>query len=318
MNEKKEIEKLLEKERIKVTRIEKLIGDASERKFYRIYTPKKNFIFLLYPYPINRELNLLKAYKLYNESNLHISKILHIWFEKGAILLQDLGNESLQKFVRKNNNEKIKQIYLQAIALIQKIQKKGIKKIDKSYFTDRYELDRKKLNWELNFFLENYVQNFLKKKINKEKYRKLFENLINSINLEKKVLCHRDYHSRNLFIIKNKIYIIDYQDTTFGPPLYDLASLLFDSYVKLGKRLKNDLIKYAYNLNNYGWNFPEFKKQLLLTSLQRNIKALGTFGYLITIKRKKHYFSYIKRTLNYIKQNIKFFSELDEIGDLIE
>lgn len=318
MGNKIEIKKFLEKEGIKVEKIIKLIGDASEREFYRVFTPEGKFIFLLYPSPVNRELNLIKAYELYTKSNLPVSKILRIWFEKGAFLLQDLGNESLQKFVKNKNAEEISQIYYQAIDLIQIIQKKGLVNIDESYFSNRYKLDRKRLSWEMDFFLENYVQKFLKKRVDGEKYKKLFKKLIELIDLEKKVLCHRDYHSRNLFILHNKIYIIDYQDTTLGPPLYDLASLIYDSYVNLGKRLKSKLIDYAYELNNYGWKFEEFQKQFLLTCLQRNIKALGTFGYLVIVKRKKHYKNYIKRTTNYIKKNLKFFKELDKIQELLE
>ena len=318
MGNKIEIKKFLEKEGIKAERVIKLIGDASEREFYRVFTPEGKFIFLLYPSPVNRELNLIKAYELYTKSNLPISKILRIWFEKGAFLLQDLGNESLQKFVKNKNVEEISQIYYQAIDLIQRIQKKGLVNIDDSYFSNRYKLDRERLSWEMDFFLENYVQKFLKKRVNREKYKKLFERLIGLINLEKGVLCHRDYHSRNLFIFRNKIYIIDYQDTTLGPPLYDLASLIYDSYVNLGKRLKSKLIDYAYELNDYGWKFEEFQKQFLLTCLQRNIKALGTFGYLVIVKRKKHYKFYIKRTVNYIKENLQFFKEFNEIENLLD
>ncbi|MCP2598739.1 hypothetical protein NLC36_05295, partial [Candidatus Aminicenantes bacterium AC-335-L06] len=109
-----------------------------------------------------------------------------------------------------------------------------------------------------------------------------------------------------------------YSDTTLGPPLYDLASLIFDSYVKLKKKMKNYLIDYAYKLNNYGWKFKEFQRQLLLTSLQRNIKALGTFGYLVTVKNKKIYQFYMKRTIDYIKENLQFFEGLKEIENLLE
>ena len=242
MGNKTEIKKFLEKEGIIVKRVTKLMGDASEREFYRVFTTKGNFIFLLYPFPVNKELNLIKAYELYTKSDLPISKIFHIWFEKGAFLLQDLGKESLQRFVRNKNTKEISQIYCQAIDLIQEIQKRGLANIDESYFSNRYKLEEERLNWEMDFFLENYVQKFLKKRMSREKYKKLFKKLIELINLEKRVLCHRDYHSRNLFILHNKIYIIDYQDTTLGPPLYDLASLIYDSYIYLGKGLKLSLI----------------------------------------------------------------------------
>ena len=45
------------------------------------------------------------------------------------------------------------------------------------------------------------------------------------------MLCHRDYHSRNLMLHDGSLYIIDFQDARMGPDTYDLVSLLRDSYV---------------------------------------------------------------------------------------
>ncbi len=47
------------------------------------------------------------------------------------------------------------------------------------------------------------------------------------------MLCHRDYHSRNLMLHDGSLYIIDFQDARMGPDTYDLVSLLRDSYVDL-------------------------------------------------------------------------------------
>ena len=47
------------------------------------------------------------------------------------------------------------------------------------------------------------------------------------------MLCHRDYHSRNLMLHEAQLYIIDFQDARMGPDTYDLVSLLRDSYVDL-------------------------------------------------------------------------------------
>ena len=47
------------------------------------------------------------------------------------------------------------------------------------------------------------------------------------------MLCHRDYHSRNLMLHGGALYIIDFQDARIGPDTYDLVSLLRDSYVDL-------------------------------------------------------------------------------------
>ena len=58
------------------------------------------------------------------------------------------------------------------------------------------------------------------------------------------MLCHRDYHSRNLMLSQGQLYLIDFQDARMGPDTYDLASLLRDSYVDLNDIAVNELIAY--------------------------------------------------------------------------
>ena len=57
------------------------------------------------------------------------------------------------------------------------------------------------------------------------------------------MLCHRDYHSRNLMLHDRRLYIIDFQDARMGPDTYDLASLLRDSYVDLTEARVDELIR---------------------------------------------------------------------------
>ena len=58
------------------------------------------------------------------------------------------------------------------------------------------------------------------------------------------MLCHRDYHSRNLMLHDGSLYIIDFQDARMGPDTYDLVSLLRDSYVDIDDRELDELIAY--------------------------------------------------------------------------
>ena len=61
---------------------------------------------------------------------------------------------------------------------------------------------------------------------------------------EPRVLCHRDYHSRNLMLHGGTLHIIDFQDARMGPDTYDLVSLLRDSYVDLTDVELDELIAY--------------------------------------------------------------------------
>jgi len=60
----------------------------------------------------------------------------------------------------------------------------------------------------------------------------------------------------------------------------------------------------------------EFRRRFDLMALQRNLKALGTFGYQTITRRNPVYIQYMPRTLRYARTNLmKYprFSRLHEI-----
>src|SRR6266446_2404628 len=99
------------------------------------------------------------------------------------------------------------------------------------------------------------------------------------------------------------VYIIDFQDARMGPDTYDLVSLLRDSYVDLTEGELDELIAYCLALRGSG-DATEFRRRFDLMSLQRNLKALGTFGYQTMTRRNSVYIQYMPRTLRYARTNL--------------
>ncbi len=78
----------------------------------------------------------------------------------------------------------------------------------------------------------------------REALRAEFRPIIDELAGEPRVLCHRDYHSRNLMMHEGLLYMIDFQDARMGPDTYDLVSLLRDSYVDLPEVVVDELIAF--------------------------------------------------------------------------
>ena len=78
----------------------------------------------------------------------------------------------------------------------------------------------------------------------REALRAELAEIVDELAAEPRVLCHRDYHSRNLMWRDERLCIIDFQDARLGPDTYDLASLLRDSYVDLPEQVVDELIAY--------------------------------------------------------------------------
>lgn len=97
-------------------------------------------------------------------------------------------------------------------------------------------------------------------------------------------LQHRDFHSRNLLIPDAGSPVwIDHQDLRRGPVFYDLASLMTDAYVDLSPTMQQRLWKERSMIGRTLDLQPqESQERFLAVAWQRLLKALGTFGKLLT------------------------------------
>ena len=270
-----------------------LAGDASLRKFYRssqnsiiVYSKKNKYLNLAIYDAINSCLikNGIKAPKLKKE-----------FYDKNYIEIEDLGNETIFKILKKNRN-KIK-IYSNVIKILQLIQKIRAKNLV-TFKTNKYKIPqytKAKVLSEANLFLEWYLPKVIKKsKVNKAKkeIKNSFRNLLNKLKLRKKVFVHRDFHVSNMMYYKKKIYLIDSQDAVYGNIAYDLASLIDDVRFKTSEEVKNKIFKMFLKLNN-SIDQDKLKNDFDILSVLRNFKIIGIFTRLSVRDKKNRYMQMI-------------------------
>ena len=116
---------------------------------------------------------------------------------------------------------------------------------------------------------------------------------------------------------ESQLYIIDFQDARLGPDTYDLVSLLRDSYVDLAEQTVEELIAYFLALKGITGAEREFRHRFDVMALQRNLKALGTFGYQTTARRNPVYIQYIPRTLRYVRNNLAHQPRFNRMWELL-
>jgi len=122
-----------------------------------------------------------------------------------------------------------------------------------------------------------------------------------------RVFTHRDYHSRNLMMLEDRLRVIDFQDALLGPASYDLASLLRDSYLSLPEELIEELVVHYLEVRAKAGaplDRVQFMRLFDMTSIQRNLKAAGRFVYILLEKNNDRYLQYIPRTLANVKYNL--------------
>jgi hypothetical protein len=237
----------------------------------------------------------------------------------GVIGLEDLGDVTLQAHLGTASPAEHKALYREAVALIDALQRRGAALASPEYPPYAVAFDVDKLTWELDFFLKNFMEGYrgiVLPPSEREALRAEFASIVEELAAEPRVLCHRDYHSRNLMLHQGQLYIIDFQDARMGPDTYDLVSLLRDSYVDLTDEQLEDLI--AYFLALKGNPDPaEFRRRFDLMALQRNLKALGTFGFQTISRRNPVYIQYMPRTLNYARTNLSRYRRFARLHELL-
>ena len=246
---------------------------------------------------------------------LPIPAILDRAGDLGILLLEDLGDITLQAHLGAAPAAEHSRLYRYAVSLIEALQRRGAELASPAYPPYGVAFDVDKLLWELEFFTKHYVEAYRGATISapdrealKGEWRRLAEELAG----EPRVLCHRDYHSRNLMLHQGELYIIDFQDARMGPDTYDLVSLLRDSYVDLSEATVDELIAYFIALKrpqggdaiaHRAWE-QDFRRRFDVMALQRNLKALGTFGYQTSTRRNPVYIQYIPRTIRHVQTNL--------------
>jgi N-acetylmuramate 1-kinase len=299
----------------RVTKVLPLTGDASDRRYFRVLMrgPSPTLVLALHAGPIDfANMAFVGVAKLMTAIPLPVPTILHHSDPLGIIGLQDLGDVTLQAHLGAATPDEHAALYREAVSFIARLQQRGAVLASDAYPPYRIAFDIDKLGWELEFFFKYFVKAYRGAAPDVEVQRALSQEwsaIIQELAAEPRVLCHRDYHSRNLMLHEESLYIIDFQDARMGPDTYDLVSLLRDSYVDLTSQQVDELMAYFLALRAGPGGVSqdeaaEFRRRFDVMALQRNLKALGTFGYQTVTRGNPVYIQYMPRTLAYVRANL--------------
>jgi aminoglycoside/choline kinase family phosphotransferase len=290
-------------------RVVPLTGDASDRKYFRV-VPRDGapFVMAVHAQAFDmKSLPFVNVANLFTEMGVPVPAIVGHAADLGVLALQDLGDVTLQANLGTATEEQHATRYREAVGIIEMIQRRGAELKSIRHLPYQISFDTTKLMWELEFFYRHFLEGYRGVAVTpaeREALTKEFSTIVEELAAETTVLCHRDYHSRNLMVCDDKLFVIDFQDARMGPDTYDLVSLLRDSYVDLPDRTVNELIAYFLALRGQRDDPEAFKARFDLMALQRNLKALGTFGYQILARGNTVYIQYIPRTLAYVQANL--------------
>jgi len=303
-----------------------LAGDASTRRYYRVRNapgaPLPTVVVMRYPDETSpeEELPFLNVHRYLTAAGVPVPAVYRSDPNANLLFLEDAGDTMLEDAVRDRGARGCMPLYEQCVEILVRIQSGGTRALDARAIPQRLFFDVAKFTWEIDFFFEHAVREYGGFPLSDREERAigdLFLPFLERMAAFPRVLVHRDYHSRNVMVPGSakiagdrNLRVLDFQDARMGNVFYDLASLLRDSYVALPEDAVEDLC-YAWrhaattDLRGAAGDPGAFAWRFDLAALQRNIKAIGTFGNQAHNRGKRIYLRFIPPTVAHLRRNFE-------------
>ncbi len=280
---------------------------ASGRRYFRMKSEHKNAIGA---FGKNKKENeaFISFSQHFEKKGIPVPKI---FIEKDSTfyLQEDLGDETLMQRnvnTRKGKNifpDELKSLYKKTIDQLILLQIEGGKGFDYSKCHPCEKFDQQSMTWDLNYF-KYYFLNLSRLEFNEFLLEKDFKILVDYLlSTNTNYFLFRDFQSRNVMLVDNEPYFIDYQGGRKGALQYDLASLLYQSKAAIPQDIRNELLDYY---------IQQIKKQLPLKEdsftsyfygylLLRFVQVLGAYGRRGLLEKMPYFIQSIPLALNNIK-----------------
>ena len=124
-----------------------------------------------------------------------------------------------------------------------------------------------------------------------------------------KTLILKDYHVDNLLWLPDRLGIkrcglLDFQDASLGPTVYDLVSLFEDVRQDVCPLMTEKL------LNRYLGHFPMIDKEMFMAQYhtagaQRIVRIMGVFTRIFKQHQRTHYLQFLPRAWKWLANDLK-------------
>jgi len=305
-----------------IENFERIEGSGSNRHYFRITGEVDSAIGVIGENP-EENTAFLRFTDHFRRHKLHVPEIYASDLTKGIYLLRDLGDVSLFSLLPGlvNNPEKAGQletIYQKVLDELIRFQVIAGKDIDYSVCFPRERFDKQSIQWDLNYFKYYYLKlDYIP--FHEQALENDFQVLIDFLSLaDTGFFMYRDFQARNIMMVNNEPWFIDYQGGRRGPLHYDVASLLFQAKADLSSDFRDRMLEcYISKLNEYfGVDRNTFIPLYYGFVLVRILQVLGAYGYRGFYERKPHFIESIGHALKNVEwllDNVEFAFETPQL-----
>ena len=276
-------------------RVESLPVSGSARRYYRVFTGDRTYVGV-YHENLRENRLFVDFTRHFEKSRLHVPHVYCVSEDGFCYLQDDLGPDMLLNVVERERegeflSEHTMELYRKALSELLKFQLEGGKGLDYSGCLPRPVFDERCIRWDLNYFKYCFLK-LAGVEADEDRLEDDFDRLTAKLVMAGTGgFMFRDFQSRNIMVVDNEVYFIDYQGGRQGALHYDVASLLYDAIVKIPESQKEELLNfYIRKLTACEPEYAEkFREMYYHFVLVRLLQAMGAFGLRGLHEGKTHF-----------------------------
>jgi N-acetylmuramate 1-kinase len=297
--------------------ISPLFGDASGREYFRVRFGEGSCIAAVVASGGTPEFgrgdpyfDFISIQAELKKMGIRVPEIYAVKDDSRSLLVEDLGDNTMFNSVQTDPGSKFRMIKF-GVNLLSMWQEGVYKRKNFKTVVDKRSFNK-------NLFMNEFYH-FYEYMIEKRVYHRSFEGLwdkiekpfveiVKELTDSPYIFSHRDFQSKNIMICNGEGYLIDFQDAILAPAVYDLVSLVRDSYIVLSDEELDSILNLFWKISpvirEVYRDFEHFYRLFHLQTVQRKLKDAGRFIFLNQIKGKKWFLPYVQPSLRYVRSSL--------------
>lgn len=275
---------------------EPLAGDASSRRYVRLYSGAKRAILMIDPQDDTARFRNIASHL----NNIGMSAPQILAHSQGLMLLEDFGDAQFAKVITATPDLEIT-LYHAATDVLCALETQTLPQ-------GLTSATAQSLGQMIEPAFTHYLPLLgITPKDKAGQITNALTGLLDQHLFDETVLVLRDYHAENMIWLPDRdgvkrVGLLDFQDALAGPPVYDLVSLLQDARRDVTKACHTATIHHY--LDATGRSESQIMPVFHLLGLQRNLRILGIFARLASDRDKPAYLSLIPRVWRHIQTSL--------------
>ncbi|MEI7901024.1 MAG: phosphotransferase, partial [bacterium] len=269
---------------------------GSSRSFWRLYNGNHSAIYIRYSLERPENARYSGHAAVLAAAGVPVPAVLADLPDARCLVLEDWGDDSLQKRMEEHPGQAVTG-YRAVVGALAHLHREGTRRVRETETQLEPPFDAALYAGEHRLFEEHLLVNRYGYEALPEAVAKELSAVSKRLQGVRQVVVHRDCQSSNILFRGKNFVFIDFQGMRLGAAAYDLASLLYDPYVKIPADLRVRLVA------EYGACHPEHPEAAQLFSegaVQRLIQALGAYGRLASVGQEdfiRHVFPALENLL---------------------